>query len=104
MGLSRSTFYDAPPVPMAANEVLVRIRAICDEFECYGYRRVGAALRRKRCSPTLRRFVRSGWPFGCPEPRHQFVDAFVRPAIHQACQEIGKICLWIDAIQLTGFD
>jgi putative transposase len=45
MGLSRSTFYDAPPVPMAANEVLVRIRAICDEFECYGYRRVGAALR-----------------------------------------------------------
>jgi hypothetical protein len=36
MGLSRSTFYDAPPVPMAANEVLVRIRAICDEFECYG--------------------------------------------------------------------
>ncbi len=45
MGLSRSTFYDAPPVPMAANKVLVRIRAICDEFECYGYRRVGAALR-----------------------------------------------------------
>ena len=57
---------------------------------------------RKRCSPTLRRFVRSGWPFGCPEPRHQFVDTFVRPAIHQACQEIGKICLWIDAIQLKG--
>jgi putative transposase len=45
MGLSRSTFYDAPPVRMAADDVLVRIRAICDEFECYGYRRVGAALR-----------------------------------------------------------
>ena len=43
--MSRSTFYDAPPVPMAPNEVLVRISAICDEFECYGYRRVGAALR-----------------------------------------------------------
>ena len=45
MGLSRSTFYDAPPVSLAPDDVLVRIRAICDEFECYGYRRVGAALR-----------------------------------------------------------
>ena len=45
MGLSRSTFYDAPPVVLAPDDVLVRIRAICDEFECYGYRRVGAALR-----------------------------------------------------------
>ena len=36
MGLSRSTFYDAQPVPMAPNEVLVRISAICDEFECNG--------------------------------------------------------------------
>jgi len=45
MGLSRSTFYDAPPVATAPGDVLARIRAICDEFECYGYRRVGAALR-----------------------------------------------------------
>ena len=45
MGLSRSTFYDAPAVVMAPDDILVRIRAICDEFECYGYRRVGAALR-----------------------------------------------------------
>jgi putative transposase len=45
MGLSRSTFYDAPAVVMAPDDLLVRIRAICDEFECYGYRRVGAALR-----------------------------------------------------------
>src|ERR1700722_13722629 len=45
MGLSRSTFYDAPAVVLAPDDILVRIRAICDEFECYGYRRVGAALR-----------------------------------------------------------
>jgi putative transposase len=25
--------------------LVTRIGAICDEFECYGYRRVGAALR-----------------------------------------------------------
>ena len=45
MGLPRSTFYDPAPVVTAPGEVLVRIKAICDEFECYGYRRVGAALR-----------------------------------------------------------
>jgi len=45
MGLSRSTFYDASPVRLAPDELLARIGEICDEFECYGYRRVGAALR-----------------------------------------------------------
>ena len=40
MGLSRSTFYNVPPVTMTPSEVLIRISAICDEFECYGYRRV----------------------------------------------------------------
>jgi putative transposase len=45
MGLSRSTFYDATPAPLDCDGILARISAICDEFECYGYRRVGAALR-----------------------------------------------------------
>ena len=45
MGLSRSTFHDALPVPIAPDELLARIGAICDEVECYGYRRVGTALR-----------------------------------------------------------
>ena len=44
MGLARSTFYDVGPVPLEPAELVVRIGAICDEFECYGYRRVGAAL------------------------------------------------------------
>ncbi|MEA2778052.1 MAG: putative transposase, partial [Acetobacteraceae bacterium] len=45
MGLSRSTFYDAPHVLVTPSGIVARIKAICDEFECYGYRRVGAALR-----------------------------------------------------------
>ena len=45
MGLARSTFYDPTPALMAHSEILARIGAICDDFECYGYRRVGAALR-----------------------------------------------------------
>jgi putative transposase len=61
MGLPRSTFYDVPPVPIASSEVLVLIRAICDDFECYGYRRVGAALRHQGVvvnSKKVRRLMR----------------------------------------------
>ena len=61
MGLSRSTFYDTLPVPTAPGDLLVRIHAICDEFECYGYRRVGAALRHQGVvvnSKKLRRLMR----------------------------------------------
>ena len=47
MGLSRSTFYDAPAMPIDETELVARMQAICDEFEAYGYRRVGAALRRQ---------------------------------------------------------
>ena len=45
MSLPRSTFYDAPSIPADDTEIVARIHAICDEFEAYGYRRVGAALR-----------------------------------------------------------
>jgi putative transposase len=61
MGVARSTFYDPAPVAMATGEVLVRIKAICDEFECYGYRREGAALRHQGVvvnNKKLRRMMR----------------------------------------------
>jgi putative transposase len=61
MGLSRSTFYDKSPVPLGEDELIVRIGAICDEFECYGYRRVGAALRHQGIvvnAKKLRRLMR----------------------------------------------
>jgi putative transposase len=45
MGLPRSTFYDAPAAKADDAASGARIAAICDEFEAYGYRRVGAALR-----------------------------------------------------------
>ena len=44
-----------------ADELLARIGAICDEFECYGYRRVGAALRHQGVvvnGKKLRRLMR----------------------------------------------
>jgi putative transposase len=45
MGLARSTFYDAPTMRFDDVEIVTRIQTICDEFETYGYRRVGAELR-----------------------------------------------------------
>ena len=61
MGLSRSTFYDPAAAVLDGGEVLARIGAICDEFECYGYRRVGAALRHQGSvvnGKKLRRLMR----------------------------------------------
>ncbi len=61
MRLSRSTFYDVPPVPTTLSDVVARISAICDEFEGYGYRRVGAALRHQGVvvnGKKLRRLMR----------------------------------------------
>ena len=61
MGLSRSTFYDTALVPLDADGLVVRIGTICDEFECYGYRRVGAALRHEGVvvnNKKLRRLMR----------------------------------------------
>jgi putative transposase len=61
MGLARSTFYDTPSVPLGLDELVARIGAICDEFECYGYRRVGAALRHQGVAVNgkkLRRLMR----------------------------------------------
>jgi putative transposase len=61
MGLARSTFYDRAPAPLGADELVARIGGICDEFECYGYRRVGAALRHQGVvvnSKKLRRLMR----------------------------------------------
>ena len=61
MGLARSTFYDTPPVHLGVDELVARIGAICDDFECYGYRRVGAALRHQGIvvnGKKLRRLMR----------------------------------------------
>ena len=55
MGLPRSTYYDAPVATADEAEIVARIEAICEEFEAYGYRRVGAALRTKASSSTARR-------------------------------------------------
>jgi len=47
MGISRSTFYDRPDVRACDAIVVAEMKAICDEFEAYGYRRISAELRHR---------------------------------------------------------
>ena len=74
MGLARSTYYDAPRVAVDDTEIVARIRAICEEFETYGYRRVGAALRHQGVvvnGKKVRRLMREDDLR--PRPRRRFV-------------------------------
>lgn len=45
MGLARSTYYDQPARAADDTALVEALFRICDAFEFYGYRRVGAALR-----------------------------------------------------------
>jgi putative transposase len=47
MGLPRSTYYDAASREADDGDIVATMIAICDEFEAYGYRRVGAELRHR---------------------------------------------------------
>jgi putative transposase len=47
MGIARSTYYDAASAHADDTAVVEAIPAICDEFECYGWRRVRAELRHR---------------------------------------------------------
>jgi putative transposase len=61
MGLPRSTYYDAASREADDAEIVATMTAICDEFEAYGYRRVGAELRHRGIvvnSKKIRRLMR----------------------------------------------
>jgi len=62
MGLPRSTYYDAPSRKADDAEIIATMMTICDEFEVYGYRRVGAELRHRDIivnSKKVRRLMRA---------------------------------------------
>ena len=47
MGISRSAYYDAPPVAPDDTAIVEAMSAIRDAFERYGWRRMQAALRQQ---------------------------------------------------------
>ena len=50
MGIARSTYFDGSAKTVDDTAIVESMFEICDEFEFYGYRRVGAALRHSRVS------------------------------------------------------
>ena len=61
MGLARSTYHDTPALDDRDVEVLARIKAVGEEFEAYGYRRICAELRHQGLvvnSKRVRRLMR----------------------------------------------
>lgn len=61
MGIARSTYYDAPEKAVDDTALVAAMIEIADEFEFYGYRRMGAALRQKGLvvnSKKIRRLMR----------------------------------------------
>jgi putative transposase len=47
MGIARSTYYDTLSGTRDDTAIVEAIAAVCEEFECYGWRRVRAALRQQ---------------------------------------------------------
>ncbi len=47
MGIARSTYYAEAVTKAVEAGIVAEMKAICDEFEAYGYRRVDAELRHR---------------------------------------------------------
>ena len=74
MGLSRSTYYDKPSSPADNAAIVAAMIEICDEFETYGYRRVGAELRHRGMAVNSKKVRRLMREFGLqPKRRKRFV-------------------------------
>ena len=74
MGISRSSFYAAPAEKLRDEAIVAEIRAITDEFERYGYRRVGAELRHRGHVVNAKKVRRLMKAHDLnPRPRRRFV-------------------------------
>ncbi|MGQ3215684.1 IS3 family transposase [Shinella sp.] len=74
MGIARSVDYGSPVKPVDDTSIVEAMFSICDEFEFYDYRRVGAALRQQGLvinHKKTRRLVRQHNLH--PKVRHRFV-------------------------------
>ena len=108
MGLSRSTYYDVPSVPTDDAALVATMIAICDEFEAYGYRRVGAELRHYGIvvnSKKIRRLMREHDLQ--PKHRRRFVattdsdhDGPIFPNLARDVVPDGPNQLWVADITL----
>ena len=74
MGIARSTYYDRPVKTVDDTAMVEAIFAICDAYEFYGYRRVGAALRQQGMVVNAKKIRRLMREHGLqPKTRRRFV-------------------------------
>ncbi len=103
MGVARSSFYAEPESRPRDGEIVAEIRAITDEFEGYGYRRVDAELRHRGFTVNakkVRRLMRENELN--PRRRRRFVrttdsdhDGPIFPFIAKDFEVHGPDQLWV---------
>ena len=103
MGMVRSTYYDRPEKAADDTAIVEAMFAVCDDFEAYGYRRVGAALRQQglvvnhKDSPALRCHHRQrSRRSDLPEPGQGLRSERPEPALglrHHLCRAAGSLRL-----------
>ncbi len=103
MGIARSTYYAEPAAKAADAGIVAEMKAICDEFEAYGYRRVDAELRHRGYvvnSKKVRRLMREHDLN--PRRKRRFVattdsnhDGPVFPNIARGFEVHGPDQLWV---------
>ena len=112
MGLPRSTYYDKPSSPADNVVIVATMMAICDEFEVYGYRRVGAELRHRGITVNSKKVRRLMREHGLqPKCRKRFVtttdsdhDSPIFPDLarhrildgpNQVREAFNHFCVWV---------
>jgi putative transposase len=106
MGIARSTCYDRPQGAADDTAIAEAIFAVCDEFECYGYRRVGAALRQQGLVVNAKKIRRLMREHGLqPKVRRRFVattdsdhDSPIFPNLAKDVAPAGPNQLWVSDI------
>lgn len=104
MGLARSTYYDEPEgQPIAEARLVERIKEICAEWPCYGYRRVTAELHAGGMLVNHKKVMRLMREHGLTvRPRRRFVattdsdhDGPIFPNLAKDVVPTGPNELWV---------
>ena len=104
MGLARSTYYDEPASqPIEEARLVERIKEICAEWPCYGYRRVTAELGATGHPVNHKKVMRLMQEHGLTvRPRRRFVattdsdhDGPIFPNLAKEVVPVGPNQLWV---------
>jgi putative transposase len=104
MGLARSTYYDEPAgQPIEEARLVERIKEICTEWPCYGYRRVTAELHATNCLVNHKKVMRLMRECGLTvRPRRRFVattdsdhEGPIFPNLAKGLVPTGPNQLWV---------